>query len=769
MNIFADYPDIISNALIPMIIAIFALVFPLLIQVITRIDDKYNSTRLIDVFKKDKITRLFLLSLLIAILSYIVWFLQLHPLYSWGWVIDNSALLFVIISTLALILMTILIARLIYIYFVPERLINRLISLHNNTGKEDKKIFYFEAISKILFYSINNADEPLARISLEFYYGAFILFRKGKEGQPIEYPQAYYDAIFEANELLCSRKKKTISYFNDSTLFHLFLDEYQKTVISPKTYGFLWNLIVQSIYYGREDFIIAYWQKAHQLFSLFMQKIYPDYDYSTFPPTVTNQKEINERDKIREDFLEFHYVLGALLMYKEQYSVIKEIMYFTHSQPPRYVLVPERMEEVILQFMRIGKNDFIKPFYYKQRYWFPDIYGVNSDDIIKMWIKRYLAILFIRQYTLHEYYVNSNTLTMPNPPKELSELNRWKDELDYLKYLVNEYLSKKDILEELGFSFMFDKKWFSENNKVEPSELIDNFKKEIENNFNKIKNQQLISHDKEIVFKENTKSILKPVFEKYSDIFQNNNIGKDCQRYSINGQHYILEKAAFGENQDVSYLNSDTITAEAVAQQFNYYALNIFILIFPQKFILIEKDLFPAIDNLNINPNDFVIISVGLYLDYFKSLHINGLNKKGEKWFYGEMEIIEMGYVNQFVSQSLFVLKKEDLPNMIFKEIKDHEYLRKFNLGKIDETFNIYTGLNDLNKEENKKLKDEIEKNSTEKDLSQKVLACVDIDVEIQCKKNTRCVQLKVFSQFDDRVKPNKLDEVITLWSENEK
>ena len=288
-------------------------------------------------------------------------------------------------------------------------------------------------------------------------------------------------------------------------MFHLFLDEYQKTVISSKTYNFLWKLIVQSIFYNRVDFVIAYWEKAHQLFSLFMPKINPDYDYSSLPLVVKKQNEIDKRKKEREDFLEFHYVLGALLMYKQQYSVIKEIMSFTHSDPPSYVLVPERMEEVVLQFMRIGKNDFFHPLYYRRRYWFPDIRGVKSNDIIKMWLKRYLAILFIHQYTLHEYYVYSNTLTMPNPPKELSELNRWKNELDYLKTLVNGYLSQKYILEELGFGIMSDKKWFSDNNKVEPSELIDNFKKEIEKNFKNIKSQQPISRKMEIVFKEKHK------------------------------------------------------------------------------------------------------------------------------------------------------------------------------------------------------------------------------------------------------------------------
>ena len=112
-----------------------------------------------------------------------------------------------------------------------------------------------------------------------------------------------------------------------------------------------------------------------------------------------------------------------------------------------------------------------------------------------MWIKRYLAILFIRQYTLHGYYTNANTLTMPNPPKELSELNRWKNELESLKNFVNDYLNQEDVLKELGLEELHNKEWFNKNKKIEPSKLIENLKKEIEDNFDKIKQEQPISQD----------------------------------------------------------------------------------------------------------------------------------------------------------------------------------------------------------------------------------------------------------------------------------
>ena len=301
---------------------------------------------------------------------------------------------------------------------------------------------------------------------------------------------------------------------NYNTLLSLFLDEYQKTVISTKTYRFLWNLIVQSIYHNREEFIVSYWHKAHQLFSLFMPSIHPDYDYSTTPPVLKNSTAVKEREKERQDFLEFHYVLGGLLMYQQKYSIIKVLMNFTQQQPPRYFLVPEKMQEVIERYMEIDGEGYLNPVYYQQRYWFPDISGVNADDIIKMWIKRYLAILFIRQYSLHGYYTNANTLTMPNPPEELSELNRWKEELESLKNFVNDYLKQEKVLKELGLEDLYNKEWFKENKKIEPSELIENLQNKIKDNFDEIKQKQPISQYKERAFKENTISTLKPIFEK---------------------------------------------------------------------------------------------------------------------------------------------------------------------------------------------------------------------------------------------------------------
>lgn len=761
-SIISSYPDIVSVALIPMIIAIFALGFPLLIQTISRIDDKYHSTKLIKTFINDKTTKWFLGILLSSIVSYIIWFCQIPPFVDWGWFIGNSALILVTVNTVALITMTFLIVWLTYIYFVPELLLKHLIEKYEKVKNKDEERLELQAISKILNYSILTIDEPLAEKLWEFYFSKFILFRKDKENQQIVYPKGYYDTFLEANEILCERNKKAISRFNNNNIFDLFLDGYQQTVLSQETYAFLWKLILQSLHYNREDFVLSYWRKAHQLFSLFMPKIYPEYD-STYR-NIKNQTEIRQREKDRQDFLEFHYALGGLLMYKQQYKALKELMYFTQAQPPKYVLVPERMQQVIERYMQVGANEYINPVYYEQKYWFPDIYGVNADGNIRMWLKRYLAILFIRQYTLHEYFVNSNTLTMPQPPDDLSELNRWKTELDSLKYYINKYLSQEDVLRNLGLGDFNNSNWFQEIGKETPSVLIDNLIKQIDEKFKKIKAEQPIDDGKEKEFQEVTLSKLRPLFGNYIKLFTNQLIGTNYQSYFIGGQHYILEKAAFANNQDVGYVNSDSITAEAVAMQFQYYALNALIMIYPQKYFLTEKEVFLAINNLSINQNDFIVISVGLNIEYFLFLKTDGLCKENDKYFYNEIEIVEIhNYTNDLVSQSLFILKKEDLPNMIFKEV-DTQFAEKYHLGKIDDTFNIYTSINNLNEAGNELIKEEIEKENNQVDLSQKVLACVDINVEIQCKQNIKCIQLKAFSQFDDRGKANTLDDVKNCW-----
>jgi len=125
-NMDIDYNSIVEKVCIPLIIAILALGLPVLLQTATRIDDKYNSTRLLRAFYKERITRFFIAINIFSLISIIIWFLNLPRIHDFGkimnYIIDKSAFLLIFFSTVLLIFSLFKFISLIKIYFDPLRL-----------------------------------------------------------------------------------------------------------------------------------------------------------------------------------------------------------------------------------------------------------------------------------------------------------------------------------------------------------------------------------------------------------------------------------------------------------------------------------------------------------------------------------------------------------------------------------------------------------------------------------------------------------------------
>lgn len=764
-QILSNYADVISEFAIPMVIAIFALAFPLLFQTASRIDDKYNSTLLIKVFRKDWICKWFIYILLGALICCGLWMLQLPRIIDCGEVIniliDNSALVLLLVSTIFLVMMTICSMWLMYVYYMPKLLFERLKKQYHNSKTNDKSML-FMAISKLMHYAIKKSDFELSFSTLKFYYGEFSAYREGKKNKICTYPEEYYRVINETNELVYMEPKKETSFFNESVMLGLLIDECQGTILSDETYSEIWKGLRQALYYNRTDFIVAYWHKAHQYMNFWLEPIYPQYDKDF---NVTNQTDINRRNAERERFLEFHYALGGLLMMKQKYTLINQLTSWTNQTPPKYVLVPETMEEVILRFMKIERMaEYMNPVYYEQKYPFPDISGVNANDIIKMWIKRYIATLFLRQYTLHEYFVYSRTLEMPNPPQTLPEKRKWIEELDILKRFVMEYLSDTTCLKALNMDALSSPDWFVNNNKTNPEKLIDNLKNEVNYHAEESKKTQALDEEKIKQFENATKQILSNCFEYYDKLFSNT-ISDDAPRQSLlyGGRYEIFDKMAFAADQDIGYSNFDRIFAEIIATEFKHNMPYIFRVYYKTAYYLLEEEkIFRAIDNLQLDCQKFTIVSVGVNLYSYKS---NGVTTEGNGlWKYNGIPIVELGYSQiDAVNNSLFIMRNEDLPCILHNEI-NKETINKYDLNPIDDNYHIYTNVIDLH--ENSVIQNEVRAKTNIQDLDKSVLVCVDVNTEVRCKMDAKCVQLKVFSQFDNIGNPNVPEDVKNIWSE---
>lgn len=756
MNYQIDYNTIVIVACIPFIIALTAIAFPLLLQTISRIDDKYSSTNLVKVFYNNRICKIYLFSLGLSIIAIPIWFFAPPRIWDFGIfneLVDKSSFLIIGLSTLFLLWNLFSLVYLIYVFYSPNKLLEYLIYKHSETNSEKERTTYFISISDLLYFSIQNPNEKIARRLVEFFNHIFIMERKDIENKIVKYPSEYYDTIFEANEQICLKKKKTISEYNGSTFVNLFIDSYQKTIISEETYNAIWLCLRQGLSYERNDIIMSYWGNAHQHFNMFMPVIHPELNDNS---DVLNQEIISKREIERERFLEFHYALGALIMYLGKMELLKRIITHTNQTPPKYVLVPETMIEVIQRYMSI-EEPLLNPFQFESRYHFPDNTGINAGGIIRKWIRKYCALLFLRQYTLHDYYYGRTALDLPNVPNSLPELNAWKEKLESLKSFVEELLDENELLKKVGLGYL-NNEWFAKNEKQKPAELIDTLIERTNAKYEKTKKEQPVSKDKETEFKAKTKEIVLKAINTYTEVNNDNDIEENFKSFYINGVYQLMEKSGFADNQDISHLNSDTFVAQSVASNIHFKLTSTFSYFISKDYLFDRENIFEAIDRLGVNLKDYCIISFGVYLPFLvDNLKVPNLTKKGEFYYFHDNKIITLNtYVNEVVRDSIIVIKKDCLPKLVYKTI-DKEEFTKYNLDELDEQTHLSASIVDLNI--SKDLRDEISRKSNE-DLTKNVLACISICIETRWKSSTTCYQFKPFNQFRNKGIPQKLEDV---------
>ena len=759
MGFLYELNDIVKTFCLPIIIGIFTFATPLILQTISRVDDKYNSTLLAKLFVKDMTCQAFIWTGVLSFLSILIWILHLPRLVECGsfniW-IENSASLLILLFTILLIITSCGTLYLTFIYYIPDKLAKRLQKQHN---KYPNNRIYFDAVCKVLNYSISKADEPLARQTYSTIQSTIIKCREKTTDKGIEYPDEIYDNIFEANELLLKRERKTISYMNDGAFLSIFIDEYQQTRISDKTYHYLWICLRQAIHYNNEEAIKAYWERAHNYATTLSYKTFPQYNSKD---KINDEKTTKEHQEALNKFIEFHYALGGLLLYNNMYSTLNYIMYWTDSQPPKYNIVPSTMSEVIRMYMQIAQKDKnCTHMYFETKYPFLGVKGVDAGDTIRHWIKKYIALLFIRQYTLESYYINDDLFQMPVIPDSMSEKRFWDSQLDFLKNIINQFFDNKNILQNLGFGELTDIQWFEKNKKEKPKELIDSYKAAIENNIEQTYKEQPISKEKIKEFNSATIKIIKPVFELYKKVFNGDNTSQDYKSIFSFGSNQLIEKDAYVDNQEKSYGNTDTIVAECAAIEFRQTSLNIFLFMTSKRYILKAQDLLRGVKQICNNREDLIVFSIGVNLNYLKYIDQLLVYNDGQ-WSYDNVTIIDINdQGNEFVSNSLWVIKKEDIPCITFNDILRKETTNKFSLEEIDEDYHIYTSIIDL--DNNSTVKEELKKAKAQ-NLDKKALVCVNFNSEIRCNIHSRAIQLKTYSQLKDKEQTNTITDLDTQW-----
>ena len=743
------------EAYIYIIIGLLGVAYPILLQVIARLDDKYSSDKIVDLFDQEWENKAFRYTLISSLIFIVIWSLKLPALIQvngLNFLINNSASIMLAISTILLVVFFFFFVRKILIYYTPSKFIPYLIERHDQSEAD---LRFFEASSELLLLFIRNQQTNYTKTLSNFFYTAFRKVRDKFTDQPVVYPYTYYDLVYKAIEELAILKEKRNYLLESRTAGGIWLlGEMQGKEISDETYTWLWRNLLLAIRYQQDDLIVNHWETCHQYYTYSLDYIYQEYDNAANNFQVSNQEVVNKRNSERQRFIEFHYALGGLLAYKERYSCIKRLFSHTQSQPPKYELLPESMNQIFKFYFEVRDPYDRKYTWISTQYPFPELSGLNADYVIKKWIMSYMAILFFRQYTIVPYLITMRPLDFPPTPNTQGEIKQWIDGLDFFKKLISEHLQNKELLKTLSLDFITPE-WCNENQKPYPTTFIETFKANLEAAYHTNALTLPLSDEKISQFKSATKTIIESAVEKLQPINNATPIQDDnSDKWYVNGQKMVQSKDAFFENPEVHHMEFDSFLASVVSRSINEGLGEIFLRKMSKSYLLKPQDFFKAIDKLGID-DSYVIVNFGINLDYFiNTLNITGLSNDR----YNNIQIYSFNG-SHVVRDSLFILKKSNLPNISTRSIAE-DIIAKYSLIKISDTINLYSSVIDLNNTTEEVYNEENKQDKSDEEIRKSVLLCIIISTEFKWKKKIELIQLRQYSEFFQKGIANKLDDV---------
>ena len=701
------------------VITLLGVAYPFIMQVISRLDDKYKSTRIVSLVDSEKEMKSFKILLYISLLAILLWSLKLPALFYTNidivdYIYFNSAALLGIVFTGLLIYNFVKLVNKLMIYMTLTKVTKYFIKKHRERELKEDYV-YFEALVDILKLSIGEEEEENEKEVAYFIHDEFDEFRKNHEHsdeESIEYYQAHYKSLDRLLNYVVLRPEIRLKRTEHRIISGMWVwGEIGQYRISESTYAFHWRAMVLCVENQRDDMIMSYWQNADSYYRLIL--------------SYAEDKSVNEQ---KERFLEFNYALGGLLVYKKKYDLINRIFSFTNTLPASYPLLPQSIDDVFKWYIYF-RDDYNKNLY---RYSFPDIGGIDSDGIIRNWICKYISVLFLRQYSLIPHLIIDNYLGFPKIPETQGKKKNWLDNIAYFGKLLETTLNNDKLISSLGYSYL-TKVWCQINNKDYPLDFISKLESVINKSIEECERSQKPDAENVKIFRNTSAKLMRDAFESFKDVNNPNKFDDNCNIAYVQGSRTIVDKSIFCSEQGSSHMNYHSFFGESLSNEYKRAIVQSFTMNAGRSYLLKVGDVFKAINTI-VKNKDYIIVNCGVYLDYYISvLAIEGLTENS----YKGIKIINLP--NSIQGAAFVILKECDLPKIEHKKPLVIEDGKK----PVDEELQIYAEVDDLH--DNIALKEELSENPRYKDedLDKKVLISIDYTVMIKWKKGINKIIIK--------------------------
>ena len=742
--------DIVSkDIIIPLTGAILGIAVPLLIGVIQRIDEKYGSTRLIKCFMNERGTKCFIVLLIITIFLLFYQLVAPPNRHDFGFLtkyIDNSAIILATISCTLLTCCIFFTFWLIYIYNVPEKLHMHLTRKSEMT-QETRKAWFDLFIAML---KQNNVD--VLRNCYQKLYDWVVSLRANKQWTLIEYPSELYEGIISVNEELCLQQKEAVSIKNGNDIVNVMLDNFQYTVMHQNTYHTIWTCLNQQLFYRRSEWILRYWTAAHSHLLLHLTPLHIGeqiYFSNTSPRQVVADKNLVElREKERKEFKEFHIALGGLLLYRKEYELLNQILYYTSSQPPRYVLIPGTLAEIISLYMDLLSFNPDSMYKYEQKYPFLGLQaGVRNNSIINGCIQKYLYVLMLRLTTLNRTNIYEDFYSLPVLPESLSEKNEWLENVPVIqKQIEQDFIPLKEITRLLPLNYKQ-----ANDAKRKLLEILESFKDSLKSAITQQKTTQPLLEDEVLDF---FRIASDAVEQEMNWITLISTITND----DINGNKFdcvarireLIPAEAFFGDKTIGYVNVKESYSSSTLFSFRNCWLRSFLCQPKKEYRVFPENLEQVFQSLELTDEQIII---GFHFNWHYAYPKN-LQQENDYQFKSPAPVNRLLYslpgdhTIGFID-TVIILNKADLPELKFIDPPSKEK-DKFKMECINEKYKLYASVIKL--ADNKLLLDEYINTKTyrEAELKQAAMVCTEWDAQVLWKKDIHMVMIKVMNRFID-------------------
>ena len=743
-----------KELIIPLVAAILGIALPMLVGIIQRIDDKYQSTRLIRLFVKERWTICFLVALFTSLV--LLFYSLFAPTNNndfgrFNSFIDNSLPFLLLIVCLCLIVCLFVVCWLIYVYHDPIRLQERLLHSTISMEKRNAWLEFFVAMLKK-----NNTD--VLRRGYQAFYEWGTDMQKGKTNQMVEYSFDFYDGIITINETLCEQNKKAITIANGSDFITILLDKMQGTIIAPKTFSVIWICLNQQLFYNRQEWVMNYWITAHQYYLFNLPKYYENQKEINLDgsPFLITQEQVQLRDLERKEFFDFHIALGGLLLYRKEYDLLKQIIYYSNSQPPQYVLIPGRFAEIYLLYMDLLSCFPINN--YESKYPFLNLQaGIRNENIIKGWILKYLILLMLRLYTVAETYSTYNSFGLPGIPQKLMEKKGWLNNIPIIKQNLED-----ESIDEWSVHILPLEKSEIKSKRKELMSLVNEIESELNKSMKHQIEEQPLSEDEILSFHEIVSTIVDRNMSQLGELFPAT-IDKNYNDYETAGRLREVEPSEiFSDEKTMSYVNFKESLSYRLIDGVRYNFLRTFLLQKRlKKYRVFAENIEESFQRLGYDKEKHIIL--GFHVNWL-SIFKEGCYKVND-FLYKTSDGLELHNIQgdnslDFIN-NIVIMDKQNLPGLYFLE-PDQSAIDRYGLKCSDQKYKIY--LSEIKLNTSSDILTEVHNRGTytKEELRESVLVCGELNIHTRWKKNVPIALIRVLYQYRDNGNDN-LSEIVPL------